>query len=125
MDCLSEERARQYERMHERLLRHGEAHRIFPLQKGASHTGSEEARKLLNRLQKHQTRVTPFPFRDPHTPFDNNQAEQDVRMSKIEQRISGTFRGKEDVYVFCLCTASSRRIKKQKKPIWDTFQQLL
>jgi transposase len=122
--CLSDERARQYERIYERLLRHGAAYRIFLLQKGGSRAGSKEARKLLRRLQEYQTEVLRF-LRDPAVPFANNQAERDLRMVKIRQHISGTFRGEEDMHVFCLVRSVISTIKKQKKRVWDTLQQLL
>jgi hypothetical protein len=61
---------------------------------------SDEARKLLYRLLKYQEKGLRF-LRDSDVPFDNNQAEWDLRIVKVKQHISGTFRGEEDVYVFC------------------------
>lgn len=59
-----------------------------------------DGHNLLFRLQKYKLDVLRFTTH-PEIPFTNNQAEQDIRMMKVKQKISGGFRTQQGADVFC------------------------
>ncbi len=63
-----------------------------------------DAHNLWERLKKYEDAVLRF-ARDPNVPFTNNRAEQDLRMAKVKQKVSGCFRS--EIYAKAYCRISS------------------
>jgi transposase len=58
------------------------------------------AKNLLDALLDRADQVLAF-LDDLSIPFTNNQAERDLRMAKVQQKISGTFRSQDGATCFC------------------------
>ncbi len=80
-------------------------------------------RNLLERLLSQQDSVLGF-MDHFDVPFDNNQAERDIRMMKLKQKISGSFRSEDRAEMFCSIRSVLSSLRKQDIHILDALVSL-
>jgi len=104
-DHVTNARLRTFEARSQRILDDGSA--ANPVSASPAPAGTTRGRhnkttprNLLERLDAHRQEALAFMY-DFRVPFDNNLAERDLRMMKVQQKISGLFRRADEAHAFC------------------------
>jgi transposase len=82
-----------------------------------------KARNLLERLINYEDDVLRF-MADMRVPFTNNRGENDIRMTKVQQKISGCFRSELGAQIFCRVRGYLSTCRKQGITASDAMQHV-
>ncbi|MEK6968239.1 MAG: IS66 family transposase [Nanoarchaeota archaeon] len=93
---LSKKQIAKFHKRYRKLL--GAADKECPRDK--SSVKQSKSRNLLERLRDFEAETLRF-LDDSTVPFTNNRGENDLRMTKVQQKISGCFRSMEGAKIFC------------------------
>ena len=124
---LSPERLKVYRKQYTKIIKQGLAANPPPEQPPPKKRGrvkQSPPKNLLVRLQKYKSETLAF-LSDFRIPFDNNLAERDVRMMKLRQKISGSFRTRQGAHTFCDIRSYISTVRKQGFPVWQALHDAL
>lgn len=114
--ALDAETSRKYRKKYRALLKGAETECPEPTR--ANKKGKKgrikksKSRNLLERLRDYENDVLRFMEID-YVPFTNNLGENDIRMTKVQQKISGCFRSIEGAKIFCRVRGYLSTCRKQ------------
>ena len=113
---LDAEKSAKYRKKYRELLQQAEKEcpePVRPKKKGKrGRIKKSKSRNLLERLRDYEEDVLRFMDID-FVPFTNNLGENDIRMTKVQQKISGCFRSIEGARIFCRVRSYLSTCRKQ------------
>jgi transposase len=126
-NLIDESLMQNYERKYKEILREGFKINPLPEDDMVKKRGRKKKTKTLNlliRLRDYQNETLRFMY-NLDVPFDNNLAERDIRMIKVQQKISGLFRTMIGAEQFCRIRSFISTVKKQGLNVIDAIYQIM
>ena len=110
------QKSRKYRLRYRTILRQGEIECPQPIKpkiKGKrGRIKKSKSRNLLERLRDYEHDALRF-MDNEIVPFSNNLGENDIRMTKVQQKISGCFRSVDGANIFCRVRSYLSTCRKQ------------
>jgi transposase len=114
--ALDAQESQKYRLRYRVILKQGEIEcpePIRPKKKGKrGRIKKSKSRNLLERLRDYEQDALRF-MDNGYVPFSNNLGESDIRMTKVQQKISGCFRSMDGAQIFCRVRSYLSTCRKQ------------
>ena len=124
--CLEAQASSGWRRQYRRLLKKADEECPPPDKPPSGKRGRlkrSKSRNLLERLRDYEADVLRF-MDDNAVPFTNNQGERDIRMTKVQQKISGCFRSLEGAEAFCRIRSYLSTCRKHNVGVGEALERL-
>lgn len=114
-----------FEKKYKRIIYEGLKANPFkmPEKKKRGRVGKGKILNFLERFKNHIKYVLAFMY-DPNIPFDNNQAERDIRMAKLHQKISGCFRSYDGAVNFFRIKSFISTVRKNGLDVIKSIEKI-
>ena len=124
-NLLDAESQKQFRETYRRIIQKGYETNPHPQRKPGQRgrLAKGKSLNLLERFEKHEEEVLAYMIHG--VPFDNNEAERDLRMMKTRQKISGCFRSLEWANRFAEIRSIITSAKKKSVDIYKLLQTIL
>jgi hypothetical protein len=113
-NALESDKIQDFYCQYDEILNNGE----FEIQQSENPEYKGADLTLLRRLREYKTQHLLF-LSDSNVPFDNNQAERDLRMIKAKTKISGCFRSADGDSIFATLKSYTASLRKNAFNIFD------